>query len=453
MGLTWQPWTSVSQGSSTPGAPVAAVPYGQAQNIALFIADPGGGVYAIKADPGFGWELVPGRSTTPGAHITAIGSGKGFTLFMADVNGEIFTTSGIPYQGWNPWTSVSEGSSKPGAPIAAVPWGQSFALFIADPGGGVYAIKAEPGFGWELVPGCTSTPGAWVTAVPYYEPPKDDQMRFLLFTADVNGAIYATSGIPYQGWDPWTSVSEETTPGAPVTALQKLQGFDLFIADAAGGIRKTSSSVPATPENLRVTSVTAQTIDVAWTESNPASVELDGFDVYLTSGGATLRTIHGPTDRMASYTGLDSGVEYQIQIDAFNANGYSLISNPIEATTTTTINPPPPSLSASVTNINSGNYGLLITGSNFGKGEQVIITVDCTVGVDPPVAFPLTVTTNAVIGAFSTTFTGVVSDGLCPISVPFGDPQPHQMFHVTATGLTSNKTASTNAGPFTCPNS
>ena len=49
MGLTWDPWASVSEGSSTPGAPVAAVPWGE--SFALFIADPGGGIYAIKAEP------------------------------------------------------------------------------------------------------------------------------------------------------------------------------------------------------------------------------------------------------------------------------------------------------------------------------------------------------------------------------------------------------------------
>jgi hypothetical protein len=40
---------------------------------------------------------VAGRSTTPGGHVTAVASGNRFTLFMADVNGEIFTTSGTPY--------------------------------------------------------------------------------------------------------------------------------------------------------------------------------------------------------------------------------------------------------------------------------------------------------------------------------------------------------------------
>jgi hypothetical protein len=407
--------------------------------------------------------VVPGRNSKPGAPVTAISSGNRFTLFMADVNGEIFTTSGIPYQGWDPWTSVSEGSSTPGAPVAAVPWGPSFALFIADPGGSIYAIKAVPGYGWEVVPGRNSTPGGQITAVPWYKPPTSEQgsERFLLFMADVNGEIFTTSGTPYQGWDPWTSVSGvSSTTGAPVAALPRAPGFSpfaLFIADGAGGIRETSSSdPPATPENLRVTSVTAQTINVSWTESNPASVELDGFLLFFTRITTSEETIkiHGPADRTASYTGLNSGVEYKIRIQAFNANGYSPISTPVVATTQ--VGPPPPaSLLADVingTDSNIGNYVLLIEGSNFGKGEQVLVTVDWTVGTDPTVAFPLgPVTTDAVVGAFRTTFTGVVPEGLCPISVPFGDPQPPQRFQVTARGSTSNKTASTTAGPFTCP--
>ena len=100
MGLTWQLWTSVSEGVSTPGGPVTAMPW--EGSYALFISDPGGGIYTIKAVPGYGWEAVPGLTSKPGAPVTAMWSGSRFTLFMADVNGEIFTTSGIPYQGWDP---------------------------------------------------------------------------------------------------------------------------------------------------------------------------------------------------------------------------------------------------------------------------------------------------------------------------------------------------------------
>jgi len=39
----WLPWISVSEGSSTPGAPVSAVVV--EDRIRLFLADPNGGIY------------------------------------------------------------------------------------------------------------------------------------------------------------------------------------------------------------------------------------------------------------------------------------------------------------------------------------------------------------------------------------------------------------------------
>jgi hypothetical protein len=237
---------------------------------------------------------------------------------------------------WQPWTTASEGSSTPGAPVAAVPWGESFALFIADPGGSIYAIKAVPGYGWEVVPGRKSKPGAPVTAVPWYKPPTSAgfaQPRFLLFMVDISGEIFTTSGIPYQGWDPWTSVPGVSgTPGAPVTALPLALGsgpYTLFVADSGGEIRETTTSAPPAMPDLLVTSVTAQTINVSWSESNPASVELDGFVLILTSGESKFP---GPADRTAFFTGLESGVEYTIFINAFNANGFSPTSKVVART-------------------------------------------------------------------------------------------------------------------------
>ena len=57
----------------------------------------------------------------------------------------------------------------------------------------------------------------------------------------------------------------------------------------------------------------------------------------------------------------------------------------------------------------------------------------------------------SALGGFQTTFTGSVPSGFCPISVPFGDPEPPQTFQVAAIGSISGKSASTTAGPFTCP--
>ena len=181
MELTWAGWASVSEGSSTPGGRVAAVPWGN--NIALFLADPSGGIYTALGDPqaGFGpWRSVSEGSSTPGAPVTAIPWGNNIALFLADPNGGIYTALGDPQAGFGPWRSVSEGSSTPGAPVTAIPWGNSIALFIADPNGGIYTALGDPNY----------------------------------------AADHVDHGVNFAGFGPWRSVSEgRSTPGAPVTAI------------------------------------------------------------------------------------------------------------------------------------------------------------------------------------------------------------------------------------------
>jgi hypothetical protein len=89
-------WASASDGASTPGSSVTAVPY--LQRFALFIADPVGGIFAITGDPqGFGhWESVSDGKSMPGAPVTAVTWQNRFALFIADPNGEIFTAAGAP---------------------------------------------------------------------------------------------------------------------------------------------------------------------------------------------------------------------------------------------------------------------------------------------------------------------------------------------------------------------
>src|ERR1700693_5994348 len=157
MGLTWAAWASVSEGSSTPGGRVTAVPWGN--NIALFLADPNGGIYTALGDPqaGFGpWRSVSEGSSTPGARVTAVPWGNNIALFIADPNGGIYTALGDPnyeadhvdhgvnFAGFGPWRSVSEGSSTPGGSVTAIPWGNNIALFIADPDGGIYTALGDP---------------------------------------------------------------------------------------------------------------------------------------------------------------------------------------------------------------------------------------------------------------------------------------------------------------------
>ena len=148
---------------------------------------------------------------------------------------------------------------------------------------------------------------------------------------------------------------------------------------------------------------------------------------------------------------LYAGYTYSIYVAAVNSAGEAA-SNTI---TITIPMPPPPtaSLSAAVGELpqNLSNFGLSIEGKNFGANEMVGVTVDWQVGDEVSVSFPLDPRVADSIGDFQVWFAGVTPDGFCPISVPEGESQPPQHFKVSAAGLTSNKTASTTAGPFICP--
>jgi hypothetical protein len=129
---------------------VTAVPWGQ--QIALFVADPGGGVFTWVGDPGGPgqWKSVSQGSTTPGALVTAVPWGQQIALFLVDPNGGIYTTGGDPQAGYRPWAYVPGISARPGSSIGAVPYRvpitsswQGFALFIADPSGEVQTTSSR----------------------------------------------------------------------------------------------------------------------------------------------------------------------------------------------------------------------------------------------------------------------------------------------------------------------
>ncbi len=236
------PWSSVSEGSTPPGAPVAAVLASQAQ-VSLFLSDPEGGVYTISGDASQGWGLwtsVSQGSTAPGAPITAVLSAPNqITLFLSDPEGGIYTASGFGDQ-WGQWTSVSQGASTPGAPVTAVLSAPNrIALFLSDPEGGIYTAS---GFGdqwgqWTSVSQGASTPGAPIAAV------LSAPNRIALFLSDPGGGIYTASGFGDQ-WGQWTSVSQgASTPGAPIAAvLSAPNQIALFLSDPEGGIYTTAGA-------------------------------------------------------------------------------------------------------------------------------------------------------------------------------------------------------------------
>ncbi len=283
--VIWSIWASVSEGQSTPGATVTAVPWGD--RIALFVADHGGGIFTAAGDPqrGFGpWASVSEGRSTPGATVTAVPWGDRFALFVADPGGGIFTAAGDPQRGFGPWASVSEGRSTPGATVTAVPWRDGFALFVADPGGGIFTAAGDPqrGFGpWASVSEGKSRPGATVTALPWRDRFALD--RLALFVADPGGGIFTAAGDPQRGFGPWASVSQgRSTPGATVTAVGWRDRFALFVADPGGGILYTTG-----------------TPDAGW---EPWASVSDG----RTKPGATVTAVPW-TDRLALFVADPSG--------------------------------------------------------------------------------------------------------------------------------------------------
>ncbi len=251
-GPGWGTWSSVSQGSTAPGAPITAVVAPDAI-VTVFVADPGGSVFTASGSPVGGWgdwtPVSPQTATTlPGAPLSACLAADGtITVFMADASGEVRTASGNAADGWGSgWSSVSQGATLPGAPVCAVPGpGGIFTLFLADPGGGVFTASGSRADGWSgwapVSPQTgTTTPGAPIAAV------LRPNGIFTVFMVDpVGGEVRAASGNRDQGWGGgWgTSAIGFTTPGALVTAVSLGPGeIMVFGVDPEGSVWSTSGN-------------------------------------------------------------------------------------------------------------------------------------------------------------------------------------------------------------------
>jgi hypothetical protein len=95
----WGPWSSVSDGRTTAGAPVTAAWDGE--RFAVIVADPKGGVFACFGTIEAGWtpwSSVSEGQTTPGGPVTAFWntSGTQLALFLTDPNGGIYAVGARP---------------------------------------------------------------------------------------------------------------------------------------------------------------------------------------------------------------------------------------------------------------------------------------------------------------------------------------------------------------------
>jgi hypothetical protein len=244
-------WPSVSEGRSTPGARVTAMPW-PPNRVALFVADPNGGIYTTGGFPDSGdwgpWATVSEGRTTPGAPVSAIRLGDRFALFIADPSGAIYTTGGTPDAPFGPWAWVSQGRSTPGAAVGVTRFGDLYNLFITDPNGGIYTTMGTPDADWEPwqyvepraprdppLPIFRAAPGSPVTALG---PPHN-----VLIVTDANGRIAATRGGAFGAaadWLPWIYLGQASVPlGSPIAAVQVDGRFSLFVADSSGAVLTT----------------------------------------------------------------------------------------------------------------------------------------------------------------------------------------------------------------------
>src|SRR5262249_12915558 len=144
IGTTWHPWATVSQGGAGAGTSITPVPVGNG-NFVVFAVNPSGFVFTASGSAQTtwtGWGLVGDTNHHVGAQrsVTALANGDGrYVVFMADTNGEVFSTIGSGANWPHGWQTVNQGRSGTGTSIAAVRTDDGrYALYVTDIDGSVY---------------------------------------------------------------------------------------------------------------------------------------------------------------------------------------------------------------------------------------------------------------------------------------------------------------------------
>lgn len=262
--MSWGPPISVSEGQTTPGAPVAVcidfageLPY---EFFCAFLADPNGGVYMTRGNNnGWGlWRRLPSPRTTllttPGAPINAVSEPNGFfSVFLSDRNGDVLAFRGRAEDAVWQEQNITKGLlATPGGSVTASREDSGvYSLFRTDQSGGVFSLSGNhAGWGgWQSVSQGRTTPGAQITVSEDPGSLSKANKFFYLFLADPNGGVYAIRGNNKAGWGRWQRVPGDsatlfTTPGAPIAMVAEFQpssiepnGFiSVFFADKDGAV-------------------------------------------------------------------------------------------------------------------------------------------------------------------------------------------------------------------------
>jgi hypothetical protein len=251
-----------------------------------------------------------------------------------------------------------------------------------------------------------------------------------------------------------TVAAVEPYPGnSPYTQVSRVYGFVPPAAPVA-----PADFILKSLESSQTSDFNQFLLQVGWGGEFDSQVSFDVNWQQLTELPAPLSGSQSAAPGSMSATlALNGGWTYEVSVVAVNAVGKSAPSNSITVVIPFGTPQPPETsyaeLSASVAPLPPGasNVGLLIKGSHFTANETVAVAVEWTAlgSTGPHVLAPVSADSS---GSFEAWFTGddPNTDGLCPVLVAPGEPQPAQYFFVCASGESSKQTVSANAGPFIC---
>ncbi len=186
---------------------------------------------------------------------------------------------------------------------------------------------------------------------------------------------------------------------------------------------QTGTPAPAAPTNVRTTSVTGTTADLAW--DAPAGT-ITGYKVFR---DGVLRG--SPTNPQFSDTGLVSGQVYSYTVTATSAAGESVPSNPLLVTTPAPGDGTPPSVPQNLhtTSVSGTSVSLAWNASTDNVGVSgYIVTRN---GVDLPITAATTLTDTTVVANQTYSYTvsardaaGNLSAASAALPVTASDPDP-----------------------------
>ena len=409
--------------------------------------------WRVKTPPG---SWVEAADTTDSTDLSAT-----ITGLTASTEYEVQVRAQSP-EGTSDWSASGDGTTNAAA-NAAPTFTSSATAEVEENTTTVLTVVATDSDTADSVTGYALTGGA-------------DQAQF---------AIDATSGVLTFGTEPDYEdptdaepdnsyvVIVQATSGAGDRALTATQTITVTVTDVA--------EAPAAPAAPTFPSATASSLTVSWAAPTNAGPAITDYDVRwrVKGSGATwteLEDTTDSTDLSATITGLAAATEYEVQVRAENAEGTGAWSPSGDGTTNAVANAAPtftsPATASVVEHATTTVLTVVATDSDTadsvtgyaltGGADQAQFEIDATSGVltfdmapdyeDPTDAEPynsyvVIVQATSGAGDRALTATQTITVTVTDVAEPPAAPAAPTFPSATASGLTVNWAAPTNAGP------